>query len=33
VARAVITGRFPLDAHGDLLQGPAHGIKSVIAVR
>jgi len=33
VARAVITGRFPLDAHGDLLQGPARGIKSVIAVR
>jgi len=33
VARAVITGRFPLDAHGALLQGPAGGIKSVIAMR
>src|SRR5262249_2362287 len=33
VARAVIIGRFPLDAHGALLQGPAGGIKSVIAMR
>ena len=32
VARDVITGRFPLDAHGELLQGPPRGIKNVVAM-
>jgi threonine dehydrogenase-like Zn-dependent dehydrogenase len=29
---ALITGRFPLDAHRDLLLGPARGIKNVLRV-
>ena len=33
VTRELVTGRFPLDAHGDLLVGPARGIKNVIAMR
>jgi len=33
LARGLVTGRFPLDAHADLLLGPARGIKSVIAMR
>jgi hypothetical protein len=28
--RALITGRFPISAHRDLLLGRAHGIKNVI---
>jgi hypothetical protein len=30
--RSLITGRFPLDAHRDLLLGRAQGIKNVIAL-
>ena len=29
--RALITGRYPVEAHRDLLVGPAQGIKNVIA--
>jgi hypothetical protein len=29
--RSLITGRFPLDAHRELLLGQAQGIKNVIA--
>ncbi len=28
----LITGRFPLDAHAELLQGPLQGIKNVLAI-
>ena len=28
--RALITGRYPVEAHRDLLVGPAQGIKNVI---
>jgi glucose 1-dehydrogenase len=30
--RRLITGRFPLEAHGEVLQGPLRGIKNVLAV-
>jgi len=33
VTRELVTGRFPLDAHGELLLGPVRGIKNVIAMR
>jgi len=31
-ARALVTGRFPMEAHRDLLLGPARGIKNVITI-
>jgi threonine dehydrogenase-like Zn-dependent dehydrogenase len=33
LARRVVSGRFPLDAHAELLLGPARGLKCVIAIR
>jgi threonine dehydrogenase-like Zn-dependent dehydrogenase len=33
LARRLVTGRFPLDAHGELLLGPARGLKCVLAIR
>jgi threonine dehydrogenase-like Zn-dependent dehydrogenase len=32
VLRRLITGRFPMQAHAELLQGPLRGIKNVVAV-
>ena len=30
--RALITGRYPMEAYGDLLHGKVGGIKNVIAI-
>ena len=32
VAERIVTGRFPMEAHEELLRGEARGIKNVIAL-